>query len=436
MPAPAPFEIVEPFGVNASDPASITLPIPVPSQIGITPGAASFNDGFPPLTMQPIIAGGVPPYGQDMNGILYTITSHLAALNGGQLYDFSASWASATGGYDLGAVLTMADDTGLWFNLTNNNMSNPDTGGAGWVPVYSYGYTTMTGLTGGTVALTSAQHKRAVIIVQGTLSTNLVLEFPTDLRTWLVVNETTGAHSTTCKTVAGSNTVNVPQGGLAAPVGIYGDGVDVWPTVAPLSVASDTAPTANTLVERDNTGSVFAVYLNSNAGIETPVIGAVFVQNSGADGYLRKISLANFQAAIFNNAALTGVPTAPTAAAGDNTTQIATTAFVRNAASGAAKASANFRWNGSSIVGTFRNCTVTRLGTGSYRVTFAAPMASAGYAVLTGGTYMGPPAWTSHILVDFASAITNTTFVINCRWSNDATTNVYDPATVTFAVFE
>lgn len=329
MPAPTPYEIVEPFGQNAAGPTNITLPIPVPSQIGITPGAASFNDGFPPLTMEPIIAGGVPPYGQDMNGILYTITSHLAALNGGQLYDYSASWSAATGGYDLGAVLTMADDTGLWFNLVNNNTSNPDTGGAGWVPLYCYGYTTLTGLTGGTVALTPAQYKRAVIILQGTLTTNLVLEFPTDLRTWLIINETTGAHTTTCKTVAGTNSVTIPQGGLSAPVSIYGDGTDVWPTVAPLSVASDIAATPLTLVERDNTGSVFAAYFNSNAGLTNPVIGAVFVQNSGADGYLQKISLANFQAQIFNNAALTGNPTAPTQLPADSSTRIATTAFVQ-----------------------------------------------------------------------------------------------------------
>lgn len=436
MPAPAPLEVVEPFGVNAADPTSITLPIPVPSQIGITPGAASFNDGFPPLTMEPIIAGGVPPYGQDMNGILYTITSHLAALNGGQLYDYSASWASATGGYDLGAVLTMLDDTGLWFNLVDNNMTNPDTGGAGWVPVYSYGYTTMTGLSGGTVVLTSAQHKRATIILQGVLSSNLVLEFPTDLRTWLVVNETTGPHTTTCKTVAGSNTVIIPQGGLPAPVSIYGDGTDVWPTVAPLSVASDIAATPLTLVERDSAGNVFAVYLNSNVGLENPVIGAVLVQNSTADGYLRKISLANFLATALNNPALTGNAVAPTPTAGDNSTKIATTAFVTQAASGAAKASANFRWNGSSVVGTFVNCSVVRLSLGLYRVTFTTPMASAGYAALTGGTLMGPPAWTSHILADNTFAFTTTQFVINCRWSNDATTNLYDPATVTFAVFE
>jgi hypothetical protein len=60
------------WGQNAGGP--FIRPIPVDSQIGINAGFASLNDGFPPLTMTPIAAGGVPPFGQDMNGILNQIT--------------------------------------------------------------------------------------------------------------------------------------------------------------------------------------------------------------------------------------------------------------------------------------------------------------------------------------------------------------------------
>ena len=51
--------------------------IPNASQIAITPGAASYNDGFPPLTRTPVAAGGVPPFGEDMNGILYAMSKAL-----------------------------------------------------------------------------------------------------------------------------------------------------------------------------------------------------------------------------------------------------------------------------------------------------------------------------------------------------------------------
>lgn len=49
--------------------------IPTASQIGVTPGAASLTDGFPPLTMTPLASGGVPPAGADFNGILNLITA-------------------------------------------------------------------------------------------------------------------------------------------------------------------------------------------------------------------------------------------------------------------------------------------------------------------------------------------------------------------------
>ena len=51
--------------------------IPEASQIGITNGAASLNDGFPPLTMTPIAAGGTPPSGADMNGILNLLSQSI-----------------------------------------------------------------------------------------------------------------------------------------------------------------------------------------------------------------------------------------------------------------------------------------------------------------------------------------------------------------------
>ena len=78
---------------SSSAPSKLTMPfansgskntVPVPSQIGITAGAASYTDGFPPLTMTPVAAGGVPPSGLDMNGHLtslgYTVTKAAEAV--------------------------------------------------------------------------------------------------------------------------------------------------------------------------------------------------------------------------------------------------------------------------------------------------------------------------------------------------------------------
>ena len=107
--------------------------IPVASQIGITAGAASYTDGFPPLTLTPVASGGVPPYGADFNGILNAITTIQKWQSGGGLFQYDATWSSTNGGYPQGAWLLKATGTGFWVNLVDNNTTNPDSSGANWV---------------------------------------------------------------------------------------------------------------------------------------------------------------------------------------------------------------------------------------------------------------------------------------------------------------
>ena len=71
--AQMPTKIQLPWAANAG--SSYKRTIPVPSQIGIQNGAASWSDGYPPLNFTPIAAGGVPPYGQDTNGALNSISA-------------------------------------------------------------------------------------------------------------------------------------------------------------------------------------------------------------------------------------------------------------------------------------------------------------------------------------------------------------------------
>jgi len=136
---PTPEPITKAFGADAGA-GYITDPIPVDSQITVKNGAASFTDGFPPLTMTDPTAGGVPPFGQDMNGILKMISAYCAAIQAGQFCTFNATVAAAIGGYAVGAILAKADGSGTWRNTVAGNTANPDTGGAGWVsstPLYS-----------------------------------------------------------------------------------------------------------------------------------------------------------------------------------------------------------------------------------------------------------------------------------------------------------
>ena len=78
---------------------------------------------------------------------------------------------------------------------------------------------------------------------------------------------------------------SVPWSGVSSPPAITG-------------LTASTSTTGSTVAQRDGNGYLFAVYFNQSSPLETPAIGAVFVESTGVDGYLRKISLANFNAAI------------------------------------------------------------------------------------------------------------------------------------------
>lgn len=92
-------------------------------------------------------------------------------------------------------------------------------------------------------------------------------------------------------------------------------------------VAEATTATANTIVKRDASGYIYTTALNSALG-DTTTAATHYYCETGSDGWLRPKPIANVKAEIGASLGLTGTPTAPTAAAGTNTTQIATTAFV------------------------------------------------------------------------------------------------------------
>lgn len=347
MGAPKPPLIPEPFAQNAAD-----ITNPIPQTTGVS-GAASYDQGFPAVTMQPVAAGGKPPLGQDFNGILFALSSHDYYVQAGQLFQFDVDVRDAIGGYALGTILGSVDGKTIWVSVVASNMSDPDTTVAfGWVAAFHNGYTTKGALTGGTISITPQEAAAPVIILNGTLTSNLTVLIPELLRSWLIVNNTTGLFTTTVRALGGGTGVAVPQGGFSNPLGVYSNGTNFYPTVAPLGVPISQAADPLTLVQRTNAGIVFANLFNSTAVVANPTIANV-ITDSG-NGFFQKNTLANFEAqmelgniggavistqvpeiavtqyaaAILDNAALTGVPTAPTAAVGTSNAQVASTGFV------------------------------------------------------------------------------------------------------------
>lgn len=96
---------------------------PSPSE----PQLASYRQGFPSITTIPLVAGGIPPEGQDFNGILRDITQHIVHQNKGGMYKFEADIVAA-GGYPEGAVLAANDGLSLWVSLVDANVEDFNAG--------------------------------------------------------------------------------------------------------------------------------------------------------------------------------------------------------------------------------------------------------------------------------------------------------------------
>lgn len=218
--------------MSLSAPTKLTVPfansgtkntIPVASQIGITAGLASYTDGFPPLTMTPVASGGVPPFGQDFNGIFYAVTLALQWLQSGAGYAYDSAFSTAVGGYPLSARVQRSDGQGLWINTSANNTVDPESATtSGWLPLSNNATTAIT-MTSSNVTLTALQAGAGIIYLSGTLTANLNLVFPIWSKEWLVVNACTGSYTVTCKTAAGTG-VAINAGANAI---IYGDGTNI-----------------------------------------------------------------------------------------------------------------------------------------------------------------------------------------------------------------
>lgn len=220
---------------NSSQPKLIPTPfadngakqnIPKDSQIGVTAGRASYEDGFPPLTRTPLAAGGVPPFGTDFNGVLNDITAAVRWAQSGAGYPFNPEFNAAIDGYPKGSKIPNSSLDGFWINTVEGNKNNPEsTGGAltGWIPSANSTSSSISGLSGSSLTLTPLQASKDRILLSGTLTANINLIVPAWPKTWIVENKCTGNFNVTFKTASGS--------GVAMASGtvhyLIGDGVNV-----------------------------------------------------------------------------------------------------------------------------------------------------------------------------------------------------------------
>ncbi|WP_287955315.1 phage tail protein [Snodgrassella sp.] len=122
-----PVLIPRPFAVNGSKNS-----IHDTRQAGQDPEDATWSDGFPNVTMQPVESGGLPPKGMDFNGIFNALSDTAVHLQKGELFYFDQGYSAAFGGYQKGAILMADDNTRLFISTIDKNTNNPNQIMIGW----------------------------------------------------------------------------------------------------------------------------------------------------------------------------------------------------------------------------------------------------------------------------------------------------------------
>lgn len=72
---------------------------------------ASVSTGFPDITMKALADGGLPPRGQDCNGLFYLSTDQKVYLQNGGIITFNQEVSNLIGGYPKGAILDYYEST-------------------------------------------------------------------------------------------------------------------------------------------------------------------------------------------------------------------------------------------------------------------------------------------------------------------------------------
>lgn len=122
-----PILIPQPFANNGSKNS-----IQNTRQKGQDPEDATWSDGFPNVTMQPIESGGLPPKGMDFNGILHALSASIVHQQKGGFFYYDANHARDIGGYHAGAILIADDNSKLFISTIDNNTNNPNQNINGW----------------------------------------------------------------------------------------------------------------------------------------------------------------------------------------------------------------------------------------------------------------------------------------------------------------
>lgn len=125
MSIPEPSRILTPWATSG-------LKNAIPATANPVTGNAGYDQGFPAINMTPKEAGGIPPFGQDFNGILFSVTEALRYIQAGGTPTYSSALSTAIGGYPKGSIILGNDGVTTYRSLVDSNTNDPNTTPTNW----------------------------------------------------------------------------------------------------------------------------------------------------------------------------------------------------------------------------------------------------------------------------------------------------------------
>jgi len=227
-------------------------------------------------------------------------------------------------------LIGAGDQAGAWGSTTNSNFQYIfEAAIAGYVAVTvspSSNNQVLTYVNGPSASAALDQAVYAMLKLNtGSLSANFNIFAPPVSKTFIVWNNTSYTATFYNSTVIGNTTaagsgITVPAG---AKVWIWSDGTNFWGND---TIIGNLTIGGNLIVTGTSTLTGVATFTAQPIMSSLTASQAVFTD--GSKGLISKALTGTGSVVLSDSAVLTGTPTAPTAAAGTNTTQLATTAFV------------------------------------------------------------------------------------------------------------
>jgi hypothetical protein len=242
----------------------------------------------------------------------------------------------------------------------------------------------------------------------------------------LAVADVSGAAPLASPTFTG--TVTIPAGASISGYATTASLSSYAPLASPALTGTPTAPTAAT--STNTTQVATTAYVVGQAGSAAPLVnGTAAVGTSLLYSRQDHVHGTDTTRAPLASPTFTGTPAAPTASAGTNTTQLATTAFVR--ADNNVKAWVNFNGTGTPAIRASLNVSsITDNGVGDYTVNLTTAIADTNYCVVADCSYTANGSRGSIWAESYATSTTSTRIIT----SANSSPFVFDCVSVTVAI--